>query len=488
MQYCKTRLWSGAFIFLLLTIMKQIFTLFFLGTLLSASAKQWLVSPSGTYTTPLAVSSLVNAGDTVNIEAALYTNHPQVTFSKDNLFIRGINGRPRLEAGTALSGNVNGKAIFVISGKNCRIENIEFANAAVPDHNGAGIRQEGCDLYVSHCYFNGNEMGLLGGAYSACKVTMEFNQFANNGSTANPGYQHNVYIGHIDTFLFRYNYSINAIAEGHELKSRASNNFILYNFIANINTVDSRSIDLPNGGSAVIMGNVIEQGQNSSNSNLFGFGMEGLSNPAPHNVWLVNNTFVNKKSTGNFVQLFNGSDTLFMKNNILVGAKTGGLLTGTINSIDSSNNYVNDQVASAGFTDAVNYKYRPKATSPAVDAGINIVKTVRGYSLKPTKEYSDTADFTGRPDDGKTDIGAYEYQKPGGVKPISKNLTGIYPNPTSSGILTLESMNDVPYTIYSMNGRYVMGGLVINTHLDVSQLPSGTYFLYINGQVIKFMR
>ena len=42
------------------------------------SAKEWHVGPARTYTAPAQVSSLVADGDTVSIDAALYTNHPQV--------------------------------------------------------------------------------------------------------------------------------------------------------------------------------------------------------------------------------------------------------------------------------------------------------------------------------------------------------------------------------------------------------------------------
>ncbi|MBK6838284.1 MAG: hypothetical protein IPG90_08395 [Bacteroidetes bacterium] len=45
-----------------------------------------------------------------------------------------------MQAGSIIANdNVNGKGIFVISGSNVRVENIEFANAAVIDMNGAGI-------------------------------------------------------------------------------------------------------------------------------------------------------------------------------------------------------------------------------------------------------------------------------------------------------------------------------------------------------------
>ncbi|MBK6838286.1 MAG: hypothetical protein IPG90_08405 [Bacteroidetes bacterium] len=45
----------------------------------------------------------------------------------------------------------------------------------------------------------------------------------------------------------------------------------------------------------------------------------------------MNNTFVNKKTTGSFIDIASGTNKLFLKNNILAGAKTGGLIPGYSN-------------------------------------------------------------------------------------------------------------------------------------------------------------
>jgi hypothetical protein len=54
-----------------------------------------------------------------------------------------------------------GKGIWVISGNDTVVENIEFSGAAVPDANGAGIRFEGVNLTVRNCYFHHNQNGIL---------------------------------------------------------------------------------------------------------------------------------------------------------------------------------------------------------------------------------------------------------------------------------------------------------------------------------------
>lgn len=461
--------------------MKHFFLLVFLVLSRSLFAVHWNVGPARTYTTPAAVSGLVGDGDTILIDAALYPNHPQVYFTKNNLLIRGIGGRPRLEAGAALSGNANGKAIFVISGSHCHVDNLEFANAAVPDHNGAGIRQEGCDLTVTRCFFTGNEMGILGGSYTSCAVVLERNVFVNNGSSANPGYQHNVYIGKIDTLIFRYNYSVNAIAEGHELKSRARNNVILYNYIGNLGTVDSRTVDLPNGGTAILVGNILEQGPASANSNIFGYGLEGLTNPPPHNVWMTHNTFVNKKSTGNFIQLAGGTDTVFLKNNILAGAQTSGLIAGTAMYLDSAHNLIRDAVAAAGFLDAAQFNYRLQAGSPAVDHGVVVDQTAGSYSLEAVWEYADTAQSAPRPQAGIPDIGAYEFGPAASVSENVQNSPRIFPNPCRNTLYSSDCPDNTPYGVYNQSGQYVKGGVVINGTIDVEGIPPGYYLLRTGG-------
>jgi hypothetical protein len=401
-----------------------------------------MFGPTRPYTYCSQVVNLVQTGDTIEIDFAVYVNDVQVQWNKANLYIVGVGGRPRLEAGSIIANdNVNGKGIFVTNAANITIDNIEFANAVVMDNNGAGIRQQGPNLKVTHCKFTGNEMGILCGNIANCKTTIEYTEFVNNGSTLNPGYQHNVYINHIDTLVFRYNLSRDAIAEGHELKSRANYNFIMYNRISNEQTADSRTIDLPNGGTSVVVGNVIEQGPNSANSNLLGYGLEGLSNTAPHRLWIHNNTFINKKSTGSFIHVPGGMDTLWVKNNIFAGAKTGGLIIGTPAVLDSSHNLVHDDLAIFEFESPATYGYHLLATSPAVNTGIITTKNVLGYALQPTLMYQEVASYESRSNTDQIDIGAFEYFPVSSVSsPDEKSELLVFPNP-SNGPLHLQLVN-----------------------------------------------
>lgn len=452
-----------------------------------AQAKTWQIGKTRIYTFCSQVAALVNDGDTVAIDSGTYTNDKQVVWTKNNLLIRGVGGKPKLVAGTTIANDAtNGKGIFVIDGTNTTIENIEFRNCKVQSHNGAGIRIEAPNVIVRHCIFNGNEMGILaGGTIPTCTIIVEYSEFLNGGSVANPGYQHNIYINHVDTFIFRYNFSHDAIAEGHELKSRASFNLIIYNRIANIYSVDSRTIDLPNGGTAIIMGNVIEQGQNSSNSNLLGYGLEGLINPSPHNLWICNNTFVNKKDKGSFINVpSSGTDTLYIKNNIFGGAKTGGFLIGSPTFLDSSNNLMSNELAEIGFVNESGFDYHLTPTSKAVNNGISISKIVKGHSLIPTEMYKDSSMKEPRPVNGKIDIGAFEYASTVALIEIKESVKlMLYPNPASTqlNITSNHKIKEGKILLYNSTGQRV---LVVDINgkeatLTLQALPDGIYFLFL---------
>lgn len=73
------------------------------------------------------------------------------------------------------------------------------------------------------------------------------------------GFTHNVYIGNCASLVFAFNYSHDANV-GHLLKTRAAVNYILYNRLTGENGTDSYEIDIPNGGTSFVIGNLIQQG------------------------------------------------------------------------------------------------------------------------------------------------------------------------------------------------------------------------------------
>jgi hypothetical protein len=403
--------------------MKRHFILFFSLWILCGlqlKATIWHVGPSHTYTMPSQVSILVQDGDTILIDAGVY-NTDVAKWTANNLLLKGSRGMAHLKANGASYG---GKAIWVIAGNNTRIDSVEFSLCTVTDHNGAGIRQEGINLTVQHCYFHDNENGILAGDNVTSDILIEFTEFDHNGY--GDGYSHNLYINHVNSLIFRYNYSHRAHV-GHELKSRAYTNYILYNRIANEDGDASREIDLPNGGTSIVIGNEIEQGPNSQNSNVIGYGLEGLTNPTAHELYLVNNTIVNDKSNGSFLQIQNGIALYKAYNNLFAGP--GTTLLGSAVSYDTSNN-IRSTIASAGLVNPVAFDYHLLSSSPAINSGAN-PGYANSYSLTPVYEYVHPTDTAARIMSGQVDVGAHEYQFLTDVFSFSENPSSInlFPNP-----------------------------------------------------------
>jgi hypothetical protein len=349
------------------------------------------VGPGRQFTHPNQVSGLVS-GDVVEIDAGVYAGAVS-TWSTNNLTLRGVGGRAQLTAPATIS---NGKGIWVMQGSNIAVENIEFSGAAVPDKNGAGVRADGVDLAICGSYFHDNENGVLGGGGN---VLIEYSEFARNGGCVTGfGCAHNMYID-AARFTLRYSYSHHARI-GHLVKSRSRENYILYNRIMDeADGTSSYVIDLPNGGLSYVVGNLLQQGPNTDNPTILIYGEEGATNPS-QTLYVVNNTFVNDRGSGTFVEL-SGGTTATLQNNLFVGSGTvvsGGAVTQTTNRTTNAPNFVNIGA----------FDYRPTATTPGIDQG-----TAPGlggsFALTPIFQYVHPTNREARPTRNAIDIGAYEF-------------------------------------------------------------------------------
>jgi hypothetical protein len=259
-------------------------------------------------------------GDLIEIEAGVYAGDAAV-WRQSGLTLRGIGGRAHLRADGA---HAEGKAIWVIKGANTTVENIEFSGAKVGHRNGAGIRLEGSGLTVSNCHFHHNEMGILAGANPTSDVVIERSEFSHNMRP--DGHNHNVYIGKVRSFTLRAS-SVHHAALGHNVKSRALQNYVLYNRI--MDERDGRSsyaLEFPNGGLTFVIGNVIQQGMFNDNRTMVAFGTEGLKNPV-NELHFVANTMVNEDARGaRFLFTRDGTHAARILNNVFAGP--GKLLVG----------------------------------------------------------------------------------------------------------------------------------------------------------------
>lgn len=392
---------------------RSIFPLLFLVAAIfsaaTAHAAILQVGPGKPFAAPCAAILKAVSGDTIQIDSSVTYVGDVCSWLTPNLTIVGVGGaRAHIDAGGQ---NSQGKAIWVISGANTTIENVEFSGATVPDNNGAGIRQQADNLTLRNCYFHDNQEGILTDASLTSTITIEFSEFAFNGF--GDGQTHNVYIGNIGTLIFRYNYSHHAII-GHLLKTRAANNIIIGNRLSDKATgTSSYQIDIPNGGLSYVIGNVLEQGPLNDNSTFIAYMEEGINAGNPnHQLFVINNTFANDTANATFVAPnLTSALPVVIKNNIFYGP---GTLTAQASAIKANNLITN---TNPGFVNLAGYDYHLLSTSPAINAGADPGSDGTFGSLTPAFQYVHPACAEGRVSVGVIDIGAYEFGGGTGIAP-----------------------------------------------------------------------
>ena len=255
-------------------------------------------------------------GDVLEVQAGDYP-HDVATWSQNDLSLRAVGGRVRLIADGA---SAQGKGIFVTQGERMRIEGFDFLGCRVPDENGAGIRMEKGSLFLKNCRFRDNENGVLTGNDGQARLEAEDCEFG--PIVRHEGQNHNIYVGAIAYFRAQGCYSHHGQA-GHLMKSRAAVNHIFYNRLTDeLGGHASYELEFPNGGLAVVVGNVIQQSASTENPHIISYGVEGYRWPRD-GLFLVNNTLIDQRQGGIWLRaslLKDGSaPEVKLRNNLLLG-------------------------------------------------------------------------------------------------------------------------------------------------------------------------
>ncbi len=351
------------------------------------------VGPAQSLRRPSDAARVAQDNDVIEIEADRYVGDVAV-WTQNGLLLRGVNGRPHLDS---QGRTAQDKGIWVFSGNDIVVENIEFSGARSRARNGSGIRFTGRNLTVRDSYFHHNEDGVLTWHAPDGDILIERSVFAHNG--AGDGQSHNIYIGNIRRFTLRFSHSHDSIG-GHEVKSRARINHVEYNRLTD--EADGNSsylVDIPEGGHAYVLGNVLEKGGRAENPNAIAFASEKRGEPGG-GLWVVNNTFYNRRLNATFVANRSKAPALVV-NNVLAGVPAV-MLDGDGTDRD---NYRRPQ---GGMVDPAAYDFRLQADSPLIDAGAD-PGSADSVPLWPQFEYVHPASGRARQRVAALDLGAYEF-------------------------------------------------------------------------------
>lgn len=308
-----------------------------------------------TYSLPSQAVAASKDNDIIEVAAGTYTDC--FSLSKNNILLRGTNGRAHLKGKMCAS-----KGAIVTFGANTVVENFEFSEMYVGDRNGAGIRHQGLGLIVRNSHFHDGENGILSGRADATPnpldtITIENSRFEHLGG--DNGQAHAVYFGASSQVTVKNSILIASKDNGHEFKSRAKNTIIDCSFVGSTDGQDSYTLNFPDAGNVTVKNSVIEQGPFGGNNNIIDYGSEMLTQHPVNTINFDNVTVINDLDRGTFFQIRN-STQFSISNSLMVGP-------GNMFAYQAATESNNIRKGSRALADIVNYPGFPR---PAVCTGI----------------------------------------------------------------------------------------------------------------------
>ncbi|UXH78544.1 hypothetical protein [Roseateles amylovorans] len=330
------------------------------------------VGPQEAIRTLAAAAAQAEAGTVIEVRAGDYPGDVAV-WPQHDLTLRAVGGRVRVIANGA---HAQGKGLFVCTGDRQRIEGFDFIGARVPDRNGAGIRLERGSLSLRDCRFTDNENGLL--SANDPSITLDIERCEFGPIAPGEGRTHNCYVGAIGRLSVTGSYFHHG-QSGHLLKTRAAVNHIFYNRLSDETGRASFELEFPNGGLALVVGNLIQQSPSTDNFHLIAYGNEGLAGPR-HELHLINNTLIDRRKAGGvYLRAAAGIQKVRLINNLLAGKQE--LKPGA--GWEQHHNYF---VNLDSFIHADQLDARLRLDSPLFGRAVD-PSSVDGISLRPTRQY-----------------------------------------------------------------------------------------------------
>ncbi len=219
------------------------------------------VDGHGYRTLDAALAAIGDRTDTVVIAPGVYRQCAVQT--------RGVVTYRAARPGTAIFEHetCEDKAALVLRGRGSVIDGLVFRGYAVNDGNGAGIRSETGDLTVVDAMFLDSQQGIGGGFPGRQRIVIDRSTFAGLGQCdQSANCSHAVYLitgGSVTVTASRFERGTG----GHYLKLRVPSATIADNsFDDSEGNGTNYMIDLANGGSGIIRGNVFVQGAHKENA------------------------------------------------------------------------------------------------------------------------------------------------------------------------------------------------------------------------------
>lgn len=252
------------------------------------------VGPGKTFARIEDALARAQAGDTILVHPlpggqpyqreALNVHRPRLTFravpAAGQSWVK-ISGR-----GFSYSGaGSTPRAIFQFNrgADHCRVEGFELCDAHNDTHNGAGVRiNQANHVTIRNCSIHDNDMGIMsngdGTLNAGLDQRIEHCLIYRNGSTEDPGHNHNLYLGGTSVTL-RF-CEIHSSTTGHNVKSRAHANRIEYCYVhdsANreFDLVDAAETALPNSHTVLLGNLIVKDPQCRGNRRVIHFGQDG---------------------------------------------------------------------------------------------------------------------------------------------------------------------------------------------------------------------
>jgi len=334
----------------------------------------------------------------------------------------------------------------------CVIEGFELSGAHNTSHNGAGIRiNQANQVTVRDCVIHRNDMGIMsngdGTPQTAADQLIEDCLIHSNGDLTEPGYNHNLYLG--GTSVTLRGCEVHSSLTGHNVKSRAHRTVVLGCYVhdsANreFDLVDDKAYTTSPGSDAVLAGNVIVKAAKCpGNRAVIHFGQDG-GNDHDGMLTMVHNTIVTPfispvihlSSARARTRLFNTivwDGGAGQKGQILFAA---GKDPGKAQLVSGACNWLSSGFHSPDF-ETLPLQHTVFGSHGAILPFMNVGKgDLRLFRRDPTLvdqgcvlppevsqaigvailQYSHTRSAEVRPDDGKPDLGAYEFTAGENVK------------------------------------------------------------------------